>query len=57
MVSALSGPIRQRPTAALGLDLQQAGHLHGRPQEDGIKHLLPGVPRRLAAFRQRACPS
>ena len=46
-------PLRQRPTAALGLDLQQAGHLHGRPQEDGIKHLLPGMPRRQISPRFR----
>ena len=40
--------------AALGFDLQQAGHLHGCGQEDGIKHLVPGMRRRLTAFRQRA---
>src|ERR1017187_1873435 len=40
--------------AALGFDLQQAGHLHGRGQEDRIEHLLPTMCRRLTAFRQRA---
>jgi hypothetical protein len=39
------------PAAALGFDLQQAGDLHGRPQEDRVENLPPGMPGRLAAFR------
>jgi len=47
-------PSGEGSTPALGFDLQQAGYLHGRCQKDGIEDLLPGVPWRLAAFRQRA---
>ena len=43
----------QRPTAALGFDLQQTGNLHGRSQEDRMEHLLPSMPGRLATFRER----
>ena len=42
----------QRSLATLGLDLKQAGNLHGGTQEDGIKHLLPGVLWKLSALRQ-----
>lgn len=34
----------------LGLDLKQAGNLHGGTQEDGLKHFLPGVLWKLAAL-------
>ena len=42
------------PAAALRLDLQQAGNLHGAAQEDGIKHFLPVVLWRLTALGQSA---
>jgi hypothetical protein len=54
IVTDRPNPLGQGPAAALGFDLQQTGYLHGRPQEDRIKHLFPGMPRRVAAFRQRA---
>jgi hypothetical protein len=41
----------QGPTAALGFDLQQARHLHGRPQKDRIEDFGPGVGWRVAALR------
>src|SRR6202021_1658337 len=39
---------------ALGLDLQQAGNLHRRPQEDGVKYLFPRVLGKLPSLRQSA---
>ena len=53
VVADRAHPLGQSSPAALGLDLQQAGDLHGRSQEDRLKHLLPGMGRRLAALRQR----
>jgi hypothetical protein len=47
----------QRPGAALVLDLEQAGPLHGRPQKDGVEDLRPGVLRKLSSLRQRAHPT
>src|SRR5260370_31226546 len=38
----------------LGLDLQQAGNLHRRAQEDGVKHLFPGVLGKLPPLGQSA---
>src|SRR2546429_7940859 len=36
------------------LDLQQAGNLHRRAQEDGVKHLFPRVLWKLPSLGQRA---
>src|SRR5438046_9073749 len=36
------------------LDLQQAGNLHRRTQEDGVKHLFPRVLWKLPSLGQRA---
>src|SRR5207245_1774840 len=36
----------------LGLDLQQAGDLHGGTQEDGIQYFFPGVLRKLPSLGQ-----
>jgi hypothetical protein len=44
----------QGPTAALGFDLLQAGHLHGRSPEDRVEPSLPWMRRRLTTFRQGA---
>ena len=54
MVSSLIGPMRlaSAPWRTLGLDLQQAGNLHGGTQEDGVKHLLPTVLWKLPALGQ-----
>src|SRR5437016_6910439 len=40
--------------ATFGLDLKQAGNLHGGAQEDGVKHLLPWVLGKLPALGQSA---
>ena len=34
----------------LGLDLKQAGNLHRRTQEDGVKHLFPRVLGKLPSL-------
>jgi len=44
----------QRAPATGSLNLEQAGHLHGRCQEDGVEYFFPWMPRKLAAFRQRS---
>ena len=44
----------QRSTATRRLDLKQAGHLHGRAQENGVKDFLPRVPGKLATLGQGA---
>jgi len=54
IVADRTNPLGQGPATALGFDLQQTGHLHGRPQEDRIQHLVPGMLWRLAAFGQCA---
>src|SRR2546429_9464597 len=36
------------------LDLQQAGNLHRRAQEDGVKHLFPRVLWKLPSLGQRS---
>src|SRR5256885_14483567 len=36
------------------LHLQQAGNLHSRTQEDGVKHLFPGVLWKLPSLGQSA---
>src|SRR5437016_11983208 len=52
VVADRSDAFGQRSIATLGLDLKQAGNLHGGPQEDGVKHLLPWVLRKLPALGQ-----
>src|SRR5712692_11949592 len=54
VVADRSDAFRQGSIATLGLDLQQAGNLHGCTQEDGVKHLLPAVLWKLPALRQSA---
>ena len=54
VVADRSDAFGQRSLATLGLDLKQAGNLHGGAQEDGVKHLLPGVLWKLAALGQSA---
>src|ERR1017187_6270210 len=44
----------KRSCAALGLDLKEAGDLHGCTQKDGVKHLLPRVLWKLPALGQCA---
>src|SRR6266404_5557991 len=39
------------------LDLKQAGNLHRRTQEDGVKHLFPSVLRKLPSLGQSAYQS
>ena len=34
----------QRAPATGSLNLEQAGHLHGRSQEDGVEYLFPWMP-------------
>src|SRR2546425_3432684 len=52
VVADRSDAFCQRSIATLGLDLKQAGDLHGGPQEDGVKHLFPWVLWRLPALGQ-----
>src|SRR6266568_4490526 len=52
VVADRSDAFRQRSLATLGLDLQQAGNLHGGTQEDGVKYFLPAVLWKLPALRQ-----
>src|SRR5664279_4329868 len=52
VVADRSDAFGQRSLAALGLDLKQAGNLHGGAQEDGVKHLLPWVLWKLPALGQ-----
>jgi hypothetical protein len=52
VIAERSNPLGQDSATAFGLDLQQAGDLHGRCQEDRIEDLVPGMARSLAPFRQ-----
>src|SRR5260370_40227794 len=52
VVADRSDALGQRPLATLRLDLKQTGNLHGGAQQDGVKHLLPGVLWKLPALRQ-----
>src|SRR5207245_11350376 len=52
VVADRSDALGQRPMVTLGLDLQQAGDLHGGTQEDGIKYFFPGVLRKLPSLGQ-----
>src|SRR5205085_11155579 len=54
VVANCSDAFRQGPSVTLGLDLKQAGNLHGCTQEDGIQHLLPRVLWELPALRPGA---
>src|SRR6202042_2693789 len=54
VIADRSDALGQRPMVTLGLDLQQAGNLHRRPQEDGVKYLFPRVLGKLPSLRQRA---
>src|SRR6266478_5860725 len=52
VVADRSDAFRQRAMVTLGLDLKQAGNLHRRTQEDGVKHLFPRVLRKLPSLGQ-----
>src|SRR6266571_5022200 len=52
VVADRSDAFGQRSLATLGLDLKQAGNLHGGAQEDSVKHLLPWVLWKLSALGQ-----
>src|SRR3984893_3260005 len=54
VIADRSDALGQRPMVTLGLDLQQAGNLHRRPQEDGVKHLFPRVLGKLPSLGQSA---
>jgi hypothetical protein len=44
--------LRQYPMVTLGLDLKQAGNLHGGTQEDGVKYFVPRVLWKLPSLGQ-----
>jgi hypothetical protein len=52
VVADRSDAFGQHSLATLGFDLKQAGNLHGGTQENGVKHLLPGVLWKLPALGQ-----
>src|SRR6266566_4059514 len=54
VIADRSDAFGQRPMVTLGLDLQQAGNLHRRPQEDRVKHFFPGVLGKLPPLGQGA---
>src|ERR1700730_463461 len=54
VIADRSDALSQRPMVTLGLDLQQAGNLHRRPQEDGVNHLFPRVLGKLPSLGQSA---
>src|SRR6266571_5398606 len=54
VVADRADALGQRSLATFGLDLEQAGNLHGGAQEDSVKHLLPWVLWKLPALGQSA---